>query len=695
MNRITPSHLERTAYVYVRQSTQTQVHGNLESQRRQYGLRQKAREMGWKDIVVVDQDLGRSGSGSARRPGFEQMLAEVCKGTVGAVFAVEASRLARNGREWHTLLELCGFMQTLIIDHDGTYDPRHPNDRLLLGMKGTMSEMELTLIWQRSHEALQQKARRGELLTTVAIGYVKTTDDRVEKDPDRRIQEAIGLVFPKFRELGSVRQLLLWYRHEKLTLPAVEYPRGIRQITWKVPVYNTLHAILTNPIYAGAYVFGRTFTVRKLEAGTKRVVHGARRCQQEWPVLLKDHHEAYVAWEEFQLHQRLIADNANMKGAMARGSANRGPALLAGLLRCGRCGRKLHVCYSGSNGTVARYGCRGALLNHGEANCISIGALRLDRAIEEAVLEVLSPLGIEASLEAIHSARRKATELRNQKELALQQARYEAERAHRQYELVEPENRLVAAELEHRWEEKLQVATLIERELAGLPAEEGELREDDIRQLKALGLDIEAIWEDPQADRALKKRIVRAVIQEIILSIEGGIVKAVIHWEGGDHTSVDFRKNKTGCHRWTTAKETEQLIRELARVTSDRNIAMILNRMGKKTAHGHPWTQSRVVSMRSDRDIPVYRPGERAERGELIAEEAAAELGISRIQLYKLINKGILSAKQACKGSPWILYKTEVDSLRKQAGTRLSRRGTPGPCIDEPGQLTLDSTKTW
>ena len=694
MSKITPCHLERTAYIYVRQSTQGQVHGNLESQRRQYGLEQKAREMGWKDTVVVDQDLGRSASGSARRAGFEQMLAEVCKGTVGAVFAVEASRLARNGREWHTLLELCGFMQTLIVDHDGVYDPRHPNDRLLLGMKGTMSEMELTLIWQRSQEALQQKARRGELLTSVAVGYVKTTDDRVEKEPDRRIQEAISLVFPKFRELGSVRQLLLWYRHEKVTLPAIEYPRGVRQIVWKLPVYNTVHGILTNPIYAGAYAYGRTYTIRRLEHGKKRVVHGSRRSQQEWPVLLKDHHEAYVAWEEFELNQRLIADNAKMKGAMARGSVGRGSALLAGLLRCGHCGRKLHVCYSGMTGTVPRYGCRGASVNHGEANCISLGALRVDRVVEEAVLEVLSPLGVEASLEAVRNAQQKVTDLRHQKELALQQARYEAARARRQYELVDPENRLVASELEHRWEERLQAATQIEKEISELPACERNPREEDIRRLRTLGSDIAALWRDPRADWTLKKRIVRTVIREIVLSIEDGIVNAVIHWEGGDHTRVVFRKNKTGSHRWTTGKETEQLIRELARVTSDRNIAMLLNRMGKKTVHNHPWTQSRVATLRNSRGIAVYRPGERAERGELIGEEAARELGLSRLQLYKLIRTGMLSARQCCKGAPWIIQMADVELLRQRGPIPQTKARVAGPCTDEQQKLSFDGSKT-
>jgi DNA invertase Pin-like site-specific DNA recombinase len=359
MTKITPEHLARAAFVYVRQSTADQVLNNHESRRRQYALVDRARALGWAAVEVIDDDLGRSGSGIAR-PGFEKLLAAICEGRVGAVVSIEASRLARNGRDWHTLLEFCGLVGTLILDEDGVYDPRHPNDRLLLGMKGTMSEMELSLFRQRSLEALKQKARRGELFLTVAVGYCKVHHDRIEKDPDRRVQEAIALVFSKFAELQTVRQVHLWMRHERLPLPAVGYGREGRSVTWKLPVYNTLHHMLTNPIYAGTYAFGRTGSRVTIEAGRKRIVRGFRKDRSAWEALILDHHEGYISWAEFERNQRLISDNANGQSFMSRGSVRRGEALLAGLLRCGHCGRKLHVAYSGANGSAGRYHCRGA-----------------------------------------------------------------------------------------------------------------------------------------------------------------------------------------------------------------------------------------------------------------------------------------------------------------------------------------------
>ena len=311
MTKITPDHLTRGAYVYIRQSTADQLLHNHESRRRQYGLADRARQLGWSDVIVVDDDLGRSGSGISR-PGFERLLAAICEGRVGAVLAIEASRLARNGRDWHTLIEFCGLVGTLIVDEDGAYDPRHPNDRLLLGMKGTMSELELSILRQRSLEALRQKAKRGELFLTVAVGYVKVRHDRIEKDPDRRVQEALQLVFRKFAEFQSIRQVHLWLRQERIVLPAVNYraDRG-RQIEWKLPVYNTVHHILTNPVYAGAYAFGRTGSRVSIENGRKRVVRGFRKERPEWEVLLVGHHEGYLSWAEFERNQRLIADNAN------------------------------------------------------------------------------------------------------------------------------------------------------------------------------------------------------------------------------------------------------------------------------------------------------------------------------------------------------------------------------------------------
>ena len=447
MSKICSDHLARQAVVYIRQSTADQVAHNLESQKRQYALADRARQLGWADVQVIDDDMGRSGSGVAR-PGFEKLLAAICEGRVGAVVSIEASRLARNGRDWHTLLEFCGLVGTLIVDEDGVYDPCHPNDRLLLGMKGTMSEMELSVLRQRSHEALRQKARRGELFMTVAIGYVRVGKDRIDKDPDRRIRDAINLVFAKFDTMRSVRQVHLWLRQEQITLPAALYGPDGRAIRWKLPVYNTVLHILQNPIYAGAYVFGRTGSRTVIEDGRKRVIQGLRKPQKDWDVLIHDHHDGYIDWDIYQRNQRLIADNATGKFGPGRGAIRRGEALLAGLLRCGHCGRKLHVAYSGKGGNTGRYHCRGSQFNHGGPRCISFGGMRVDRAFSTEIIARLQPLGIEAALEADVALGEAHVEKCHQIELNLEQARYEAGRARRQYDAVDPDNRLVAGELE-------------------------------------------------------------------------------------------------------------------------------------------------------------------------------------------------------------------------------------------------------
>ena len=413
MTRVTPEHLTRAAWVYVRQSTPGQVRQHQESRGRQYALRDRARQLGWRNVEVVDEDLGRSGGGT-ERPGYDRLLAAVCRGDVGAVLSLEASRLARNGREWHTLIDYCGLVGCLLADETSVYDPRLPDDRLLLGMKGTMSEMELSTLRFRSVEALRRKARRGELFLTVAVGYVRVDRDGIGMDPDQRVQEAVALVFRKFAELGSIRQVHLWLRHEGIELPAVVRDQSRHRVVWKLPVYNTLHHMLTNPVYAGAYAFGRTGSRTYLENGRKRVVRGFRRERDKWDVLIRDHHDGYITWAEYERNQRAITENANRHGAAVRGSVRKGEALLAGLLRCGHCGRNLHVGYSGAQGNVVRYQCQGGHVNHGTERCISFGGLRVDRAVSEAVLRVLKPLGIEAALRAIEERQRASCEVLRQ-----------------------------------------------------------------------------------------------------------------------------------------------------------------------------------------------------------------------------------------------------------------------------------------
>lgn len=677
MTKITPDHLARQAIVYIRQSTADQVANNLESQRRQYNLPERARQLGWSDVAVIDDDLGRSGGGIAR-PGFEKLLAAICEGRVGAVVSVEASRLARNGRDWHTLLEFCGLVGTLIVDEDGVYDPRYPNDRLLLGMKGTMSEMELSIFRQRSLEALKQKARRGELFMTVAIGYLKVAHDRIEKDPDRRIQKAIALVFAKFAELQTVRQVHLWLRQERITLPAVVHGADGRRIEWKLPVYNTIHHILTNPIYAGAYAFGRTASRVTIDGGRKKIVRGFRRNRSDWEVLINDHHDGYITWAEFERNQRLVADNANGKSFMSRGAIRRGEALLAGLFRCGHCGRKLHVAYSGVNGSAGRYHCRGSQMNHGGSACISFGGMRVDHAVGMEVIARVQPLGVEAALAAMEARGHENHEKRRQVELALEQARYETARARRQYDAVDPDNRLVAGELERRWNERLLAARALEDERDALVAmPDASLSEQDRQRLLALGCDLERAWNSPGATPATRKRIIRTLINEIVVRVSDQTLDLVVHWHGGDHTALKVKKNHTGQHRWSAAADVVDLVRSLARQMPDKYIAAVLNRAGKSTGRGNSWTRGRVCSLRNQQTIEPYREGERADRGEVTLDEAAEALNVSASTVRRLIEDGTLPARQLCKGAPWVIRSNDLDRAEVSQAARARRLRRP------------------
>ena len=683
MSKITTEHLARSAYVYIRQSTADQLTHNHESRRRQYGLADRARQLGWTTVEVIDDDLGRSGGGTAR-PGFERLLAAICEARVGAVLAVEASRLARNGRDWHTLIEFCGLVGTLIVDEDGIYDPRHPNDRLLLGMKGTMSELELSLFRQRSQEALKQKASRGALILGVAAGYVKVGRDRIEKNPDQRAREALQLVFSKFAEFQSVRQVHIWLRDEGIELPVKSRDGEARGIVWRLPAYNIVHNILTNPIYAGAYAFGRTTSKVSVEQGRKRVRRGVHRPMTEWDVLIKDHHAGYITWEEFERNQGVIANNATGKGSAAvKGAVRRGELLLPGLLRCGHCGRKLHVSYSGKLG---RYSCYGARTNHGTARCISISGLSIDSAVGAEVLRVLKPLGLEAAVKAIETQTGRTSAAQRQLELSLQQARYEVAHARRQYDAVDPANRLVAAELERRWNDALQTVHRIECEIASIVAiRPPPLGERERQELMRLGADLELAWSHPAATAATRKRILRAALNEIVVRKEGPVISMVLHWKGGDHTAlqVKLRLNAAGRHHWPPPDDTIALVRQLARLMPDRQIARLLNRSGKLTGYGNGWTEQRVRGFRNHHDIAVYRDGEWADRGEITLDAAAQIIGVAKMTALRMIRRGDLKGRQACKGAPWVIKAEDVAAFG-------SRSPSTGPVTPNPAQQILE-----
>lgn len=696
--KITAAHLARAAYIYVRQSTATQVQDNLESQRRQYGLAEQARRWGWHTVEVIDDDLGRSGSGRAERPGFERLVAAVCLEAVGAVFAIEVSRFARNSRDWAHLVDLCGLTETLIIDGEGVYDPRETNDRLLLGLKGTMSEWELSVMRQRSFAALRQKAARGALYTTVPIGFLRTRDDRVERDPDQRIVHAIDSVFQQFRVTGSVRQTLLWFRQEGIELPAVAYGPFGRHVTWKLPVYNAVHHILTNPIYAGAYAFGRTRTKTSVVGGRARKRDGIAVPRAEWAVLLRDHHEGYVAWDEYDRIQQQIADNAYMEGRMTRGAPRQGAALLAGLLRCRRCGRRLHVAYSGAGATVRRYHCRGAHLNHGTDWCISFGGLALEQAVEAAVLALMQPAALEAALAAATHATDARDAERTQYTLRITQAQYEAERARRQYDVVDPTHRLVAAELERRWNAALDALESATRALTTFDADQARTAPVmDAAALRALASDLPSVWQDPRTDARLKKRIVRTLIEELLVDVddEAARIQVVVRWAGGQHSALSVPKRRTGQHRYRTDADAIRLIRELRVMLADGQIASVLNRLGLKTAKGHGWTRNRVCIVRNHEGIPVHDPAQAAAEGWLTMDGAAAQLGVSDTVIRKLIERDVLPARQVIACAPWMIRASDLACDGVVHYVNQVRSGRALPPADHPAQLTLESTTTY
>jgi DNA invertase Pin-like site-specific DNA recombinase len=681
--KIADDHLKRRAIVYVRQSSAIQVTNNLESQRRQYALADQARQLGFKEVEVIDEDLGRSGSGQVDRPGFARLVAEVCTGGVGAVFCIEASRLARNGRDWHHLIELCGLVRALPVDPDGIYDPGILNDRLLLGLKGTMSEFELNLLRQRCQEAIRQKARRGELQFALPVGYRWTPNGKVEMDPDRRVQQAIALVFSKMAEFGSARQVLLWFRSEKVSLPSLAHLESGRELVWKLPVYNTIWPLLRNPMYAGGYAFGKTEARTRVVEGRARKTIGHVKPVESWMVLIRDHHPGYITWEQYERNQALLADNAHMKSRMEPKAGRGGRSLLAGLLRCRRCGRMLHVAYSGNRGEVPRYHCRGAHINHGEAWCISFGGLRPDRAVAAEILKAVEGNAIEAAVEAAARIADQRSQRRQALSLELEQVQYEARLAARRYEAVDPDNRLVAAELEARWNAALRQVGEVEGRLRESEViSRGAVKVPDKATLLSLAQDLPAVWNADGTDMRLKQRITRILIQEIMADVDeaAGEILLVIHWVGGRHSELRVKKNLTGQHSRCTSLEAIEIIRQMAGRFPDDQIASTLNRLGLKTGSDNNWVELRVRTARSYHKLPSYDPTLR--QNVLTLEEASTKLGVSHKIVRRLIDSKLITAAQVVPCTPWEIPAEAIRSeqvLRTVAAVKRGHRLQEAP----------------
>ena len=683
--KLTAERLARKALVYIRQSKPSQVLHHQESQRRQYGLKDRARELGFQQVDIIDEDLGRTGSGLVERPGFQRLVAEVCSGEVGAVFCIEASRLARNGRDWHHLIELCGMVSAVVIDFDGIYDPNIVNDRLLLGLKGTMSEFELSLLRQRSEGAIHQKARRGELRILLPVGFHWTSNGKIEKDPDQRVQQAIESVFLKMRELGSARQVLLWFVEQEVCLPALPRDPGEPKMIWKVPVSSNIRAILTNPIYAGAYAFGKTETRTKIVNGRARKTTGHPKPQCEWMVLIRDHHPGYISWEEYERNQAMMASNNFMRPGVVPKSGRGGRALLSGLLRCRRCGRMLRVSYIGAAGVVIHYQCVGANHDCGEDRCISFGGLRVDAAVAKQVLDAVAENAIEAALQAAEQMRQRRQELRDSITLELEQARYEARLAARRYEAVDPDQRLVAAELEARWNVSLLKTQALETKLREFDDEIHSRSLPNREVLLSLAQDLPAIWNSPTTDMRLKQRLVRILIEEIVVDVDeqNSQIILVIHWSGGRHSEIRVKKNEIGRHRRCTDIEPIAIIRQMAERFRDEQIAATLNRLGLKTGAGNTWNEARVRFAREYHQLPAVN-SDQPRTDYVTLREAAQELDVSLTIVRRMIAEKKLPASQVVMCAPWQIPAEALRSATVRAEVEKAKNRIRAPRIQQP-----------
>lgn len=648
--------VRRKAVVYVRQSSAQQVQQNLESQRRQYELVEVARRAGFAEIEVIDDDLGRSASGAVARPGFERLVAALCAGEVGAVLCLEASRLARNGRDWHHLLELCGLVEARVIDLDGIYDPCHPNDRLLLGMKGSISEFELGIIRSRMYEAARSKAGRGELRLSVPIGYVWDRQIGLGLDPDLRLQEVIRLIFRKFRELGSARQVLLSMAHEDIHFP---YPSdGVTMISfdWRPIRYRNVIGILKNPFYAGVYAYGKSQKRTAIVAGRAHKSYGHRKPMEAWDVFIKEHHQGYIGWTEYEQNQAVLAGNAYGRACAEPKSGRGGQALLSGLICCGRCGRRLKTAYVSGGGrsraNTARpaYRCDLPNLQAGHRRCFSLGGRRIDDSVAEQMLQAVQPIAIEAAREAMRMRKEQEREKQHIAELELQQARYDASLAERRYAACDPDNRLIAAQLERAWENALQRVHGCQRRVDELHNAAAEEQHPDFA---GLAEDLSLAWKAPSTTMRTRQRLVRTLIEEIIADVDQTTneVVLVIHWKGGQHSEIRFRKPTTGEHGCKTSGQALQVIASMAARWSDQDIAASLNRMKLPTGQGKTWTAHRVYSIRRVNGIHAYRSADKDGQW-LTMQEAAANLGITHHRIRKLVQDGTIKTEQVMPGAP-------------------------------------------
>jgi DNA invertase Pin-like site-specific DNA recombinase len=667
VEKISSEHLARVACTYVRQSTPAQVRNNAESRERQYELVERAVQLGWpaERVRVIDCDLGVSAGSAAiaDREGFRELAGEVALGNVGVILGVEVSRLARDNSAWYQLLDVCALTGTLIADGDGIYDPADYSDRLVLGLKGTISEAELHLIKGRLIAGLRHKAAKGALRIKLPAGFDYAPDGTVMMSADEAVREAVAIVFRRFFELCSVRQTVLSLRDDGLLLPR---RREQRQIEWVPAAYTAVHDMLINPTYAGAFAYGRHQSQRRVGVDGRARVVPVPMPRERWRTLILDHHEGYVTWEQHEQILAQIARNASIKSGS--GPAREGQALLQGLVRCGRCGRRMHSAYSGARGRegyARRYYCdprEGEVAHQGTdgPECQGLGGRQLDEAVLAEVFRVLEPAAISATAKAL--ADREASDAARLRafETAVERARYEAERARRQFHACEPENRLVARTLEGVWEKRLREVERAEADLAAQRARRtSPLTSEELERLQRAGADLRAIFDAPTTSQRDRKLLLRALIAEVCVTVEreANTADASIIWEGGAKTQLPpLRLRRQGQSYRTTPEDTVELVRRLAGHYDDKTIALVLANQKRRTATGLRFTQHRVTNLRNSHGIPVFTPdpANASADSELVSvQRAARELDVTPQTVYRWLRDGFIKGEQPTPTAPW------------------------------------------
>jgi len=677
--KITEQHHRKPAYVYLRQSTPGQVRHHRESTERQYALREKARELGWNEaaIHILDRDLGISGSQTAGREDFKTLVADVSMGQVGAVFALEASRLARSNLDWHRLLELCALTQTLVIDEDGCYDPADFNDGLLLGLKGTMAQAELHFLHQRLQGGKLNKAKKGELRFPLPVGLCSDDESRIVLDPDDEVRGAVALVFRLFRETGSAYAVVQGFSQRGLLFPKRAYGGAWDgKLIWGRLTYSRVLSILKNPSYAGMYVYGRYQYRRKItpEGEVEKYVQAV--AIPEWTVRLSEHHAGYITFEEFLTNrERLEKNRTHGEATVLSGPAREGLALLQGLLLCGHCGRVLTVRYRGNGGIYPIYECNW-LRREGLAtkNCLNFRCDLLDPVVSEEVLKALQPAELELALAAMRELERRDEAMMHQWQMRLQRAEYEAALAERRYQEVDPANRLVASTLERRWNDALVQLQDLKKQAAEFQRQEAHVATPEQREkVMALARDLPRLWHASSTQAKDRKRMLRLIIKDITVEKLPQQKQLLIHirWQGGACSDVRVQLLPHMADRMRYPAVLVGRVRELAQSLNDAQIVDQLNQAGLVSAVGKPFTVSMIKWVRYAYKIPAARL---KRPDELTVQQVAERFRVNPNVVYYWIEHSVIPARRLNSGAPYWITISAADEQKLQDWIRKSRK---------------------